>query len=78
VAGVDTALSALILAQIAVLPGPFQRLVPPIINAPLAGADPFTDDDLAAALQMRAADPSMSEAEIDALGWAAELIRPAG
>lgn len=77
-AGVDTALSALILGQIAVLPGPFQRLVPPTIDALLAGTDPFADDDLAAALQMRAANPTMSEAEIDALERAAELIRPAG
>jgi aminoglycoside phosphotransferase (APT) family kinase protein len=77
-AGVDTALSALILAQLAVLPGPFQDAVSPIIDALLTEADPFSQDDLAAAVAMRSSNPTMTDAEIGALGQAAELIRPAG
>jgi len=77
-AGVDTALSALILAQIAVLPGPFRHAVSPIVGALLIEAVPFSPDDLAAAVAMRASNPTMTDAEIGALGQAAELIRPAG
>lgn len=77
-AGVDTAMSALILAQIAVLPGPFRDAVSPIIDTLLTGADPFTPDDLAAAVAMRSSNPTMTDVEIGALGQAAELIRPAG
>ncbi len=77
-AGVDTALSALILAQIAILPGPFQDPVRPMICALLNGCDPFSDQDVDAAVAMRAVNPTMTEAEIAALGRASELIRPAG
>lgn len=77
-AGVDTALSALILAQVAVLPGPFQDAVSPIIDTLLAEADSFSPDDIEAAVVLRGGNPTMTEAEIGALRQAAELIRPAG
>lgn len=74
----DTALSALVLAQVALLPGPVAAPAGAILDGLLAACDRYTGADVAAAVAYRSVNPTMSEAEIAVLPAAAERIALAG
>ncbi|MFD3586292.1 phosphotransferase [Streptomyces sp. NPDC058683] len=70
--GLDWAMSAVILAQVAVGELPVAR---ELLAALLADPGELTEEGLAEALRRRAANPTMSRREVELLGAAEELIR---
>ncbi|MEU9387475.1 phosphotransferase [Streptomyces sp. NPDC048279] len=70
--GLDWAMSAVILAQVAVGDLPMAR---ELLVALLADPSELTERGLAEALRRRAANPTMSRREVDLLGAAEKLIR---
>ncbi|MFE2062348.1 phosphotransferase [Streptomyces sp. NPDC059467] len=70
--GLDWAMSAVILAQVAVDGMPSAR---ELLAALLADPGELTEEGLAEALRRRAVNPTMSRREIELLGEAGELIR---
>ncbi|MFI6246572.1 phosphotransferase family protein [Streptomyces sp. NPDC051016] len=70
--GLDWAMSAVILAQVAVGEMPD---VHPLLAALLADPSELTEDGLAEALRRRALNPTMSRREVELLGEAEKLIR---
>jgi aminoglycoside phosphotransferase (APT) family kinase protein len=76
--GLDWGMSAVILAQVAVVGEPAVDGVRELLGAMLAGqegASALTDEGLAEARRRRAANPAMSGREVEALGEAEALIR---
>ncbi|ANP54743.1 aminoglycoside phosphotransferase (APT) family kinase protein [Streptomyces griseochromogenes] len=74
----DWGMSAVILAQVAVVGEPLADGALAMLTALLADSCGLTDDGLTEALRRRAANPTMSRREIDALGDAERLIRTVG
>ncbi|MGW7421988.1 phosphotransferase family protein [Streptomyces sp. NPDC054813] len=70
--GLDWAMSAVILAQVAVGELPVAR---ELLAALLADPGELTEEGLAEALRRRAANPTMSRREVELLGTAEKLIR---
>lgn len=70
----DTALSALVLAQVALLPGSIAAPAGVILDGLLATCDRYTEADVAAAVAHRSVNPTMTHAEIEVLPAAAERI----
>lgn len=76
--GLDWGTSAVILAQVAVTGEPPVEGVPELLTALLAGqqgASAITEEGLTEARARRAANPTMTARELEALGEAEELIR---
>ncbi|GAB2750380.1 phosphotransferase [Streptomyces bullii] len=73
--GLDWAMSAVILAQVAVAPDPRAALARTLLDALLADPSPRTGAGLAEALRRRAAQPAMNRQEVPLLAPAGELIR---
>ncbi|MEW2163833.1 phosphotransferase [Streptomyces sp. NPDC007084] len=74
--GLDWAVSAVILAQVAVGAAPFAGVAAGTLEALLDGnEDRTTERDLAEALRRRAANPTMSDHETGLLGEAGALVR---
>ncbi|MFC9595677.1 phosphotransferase [Streptomyces sp. NPDC056944] len=73
--GLDRAMSALILAEVAVSAAPYAPGARAGLAALLAGLGAPLLPDLPAARTRRAADPNLTAAEVAALGTAAELVR---
>jgi aminoglycoside phosphotransferase (APT) family kinase protein len=75
--GLDWGMSAVILAQAAVVGEPAVDGVPELLAAMLAGQEgtsALTEDGLTEALRRRALNPTMDPREVELLGEAAELI----
>lgn len=72
--GLDWAASAVVLAQAAVAGDSLSALAEVMLTALLAGPSPLTRPALAEALRRRAANPTMTETEVELLGTAEELI----
>ncbi|MEV5434515.1 phosphotransferase [Streptomyces sp. NPDC052682] len=73
--GLDWAMSAVILAQVAVAPDPLAGVARPMLDALLADPSPRTAAGLPLALRRRTAQPTMSREETELLYDAQELIR---
>ncbi|MFF8318497.1 phosphotransferase [Streptomyces bobili] len=73
--GLDWGTSAVILAQVAVSAEPIAAPAHALLTALLTDPAGLTDEGLAEALRRRAANPTMSAAEVELLGAAGELVR---
>ncbi|MFG1672295.1 phosphotransferase [Streptomyces sp. Y7] len=74
-AGLDWGTSAVILAQVAVGDEPIAEPARAILTALLADPSHLTHDGITEALRRRAANPTMSQSEVELLGDAEALIR---
>ncbi|MFC8091145.1 phosphotransferase [Streptomyces sp. NPDC057301] len=74
--GLDWGMSAVILAQVALVDEQFAEPVRATLAALLADPGDLTGDGLTEALRRRAANPTMTVREVEVLGAAAELVRP--
>lgn len=73
--GLDWGMSAVILAQVALVDEQFAEPVRATLAALLADPSDLTGDGLTEALRRRAANPAMTVREVEVLGEEAELVR---